>query len=53
LIFDGNLPSLGGGFGFDIATNRAVALDVRAIAHTLERIYLARRLTEELLGGAP
>jgi hypothetical protein len=53
LIFDGNLPSLGGAFGFDIATNRAVALDVRAIAHTLERIYLARRLTEELLGGAP
>jgi hypothetical protein len=53
LVFDGNLQSLGGSYGFDIATNRAVALDVRAIAHTLERIYHTRRLNEELLGGAP
>jgi hypothetical protein len=53
LVFDGNLHSLGGSYGFDIARNRAVAVDVRAIAHALERIYRARRLTEELFSGAP
>jgi hypothetical protein len=52
LVFDGNLPSLGGSYGYDMATNRSVAIDVRAIAHTLEHIYAAHRLTEELFGAA-
>jgi len=53
LLFDGNLHSLGGAYGFDIALNRAVAVDARAIRHALEVIYGARRLTRELAGGSP
>ncbi|HEU4582083.1 MAG TPA: S46 family peptidase [Polyangiaceae bacterium] len=51
LIFDGNLPSLGGTYGFDIARNRAVAVDARAITHTLDVIYGAQRITAELAGS--
>jgi hypothetical protein len=50
LIFDGNIHSLGGDFGFDDAKNRAVAVDARAIAHTLEVIYGAQHLVKELVG---
>jgi len=50
LIFDGNLPSLGGTYGFDIAKNRAVAVDARAIAYTLDAIYGAHALSAELTG---
>lgn len=53
LIFDGNLPSLGGAYGFDIASNRAIALDVRALLHALDVVYGARRLTAELSGPPP
>jgi len=48
LIFDGNIHSLGGTYGFDIARNRAVAVDARAIKYTLDAIYGARRVTAEL-----
>jgi hypothetical protein len=48
LIFDGNLHSLGGTYGFDIALNRAVAVDARAIKYTLDAIYGAHRVTAEL-----
>ncbi len=47
-IFDGNIHSLGGDYGFDDATNRAVAVDSAAILETLDQIYGARRLVEEL-----
>jgi hypothetical protein len=52
LVFDGNIHSLGGTYGFDIAVNRMVAVDVRAIAHALDVIYDADRLKEELAGAA-
>ena len=52
LVFDGNLPSLGGTYGFDIAKNRAVAVDARAILYTLDAIYGARALSAELTGKA-
>jgi hypothetical protein len=52
LVFDGNLHSLGGAYGFDIAVNRMVAVDVRAIAHTLDVIYGASRITNELSANA-
>ncbi|MEO8178482.1 MAG: S46 family peptidase [Deltaproteobacteria bacterium] len=48
LIFDGNIHSLGGTYGFDITRNRAVAVDARAIKYTLDAIYGARRVTAEL-----
>jgi hypothetical protein len=50
LVFDGNIHSLGGSYGFDISVNRTVAVDVRAIAHTLDVIYGASRITDELSG---
>jgi hypothetical protein len=51
LIFDGNLHSLGGEYGFDPATNRAVAVDSRAILETLGKIYGAGGLVDELRGA--
>jgi hypothetical protein len=56
LIFDGNLLSLGGDYGFDPAVNRAVAVDSRALLEALSRIYGATRIVDELRGapaGAP
>ncbi|MBT9560673.1 MAG: S46 family peptidase, partial [Myxococcales bacterium] len=50
LIFDGNIQSLGGDYGFDASVNRAVAVDARAILHTAKVIYRAERLVNELLG---
>ena len=49
LIFDGNIQSLGGDFGYDGATNRAVAVDVTAITEALKKIYHADRLAKELV----
>jgi hypothetical protein len=49
LIFDGNIQSLGGDFGYDGATNRAVAVDVTAITEALKKIYHADRLAGELV----
>jgi hypothetical protein len=48
LVFDGNLHSLGGTYGFDIALNRAVAVDARGILYTLDAIYGAHRVSAEL-----
>jgi len=50
LIFDGNIHSLGGDYGFDEALNRAVAVDARAIIHALTELYGAGALASELLG---
>ncbi|MEO8185500.1 MAG: S46 family peptidase [Deltaproteobacteria bacterium] len=51
VLFDGNLHSLGGAYGFDLTLNRAVAVDARAILQALEQIYGARRLTGEMVNG--
>jgi hypothetical protein len=48
VCFDGNINSLGGEYGFDPATNRAVAVDSRAVVETLEKIYRAEELLREL-----
>ena len=48
LIFDGNIQSLGGDFGYDPAVNRAVAVDITAIKAGLATIYHADRLVAEL-----
>jgi hypothetical protein len=50
LIFDGNIQSLGGDFGFDPAVNRAVAVDTGAIREALKSIYHADRLVGEIDG---
>jgi hypothetical protein len=48
LIFDGNLPSLGGSFGYDESVNRAVAVHAGAIIEVLRNIYGAGSLAQEL-----
>ena len=52
LIFDGNIQSLGGDYGFDPAVNRAVAVHSAGILEALDKIYGATRLLEELRGPA-
>jgi hypothetical protein len=48
LIFDGNIQSLGGDYGFDESVNRAVAVSSVALMEGLEKVYGATRLTTEL-----
>ncbi len=48
LIFDGNIQSLGGDFGYDGSVNRAVAVDTAALMEALTKIYHADRLAKEL-----
>lgn len=48
LVFDGNIESLGGNFGFDAAVNRTVAVNVGAMKESLARIYKADRIVKEL-----
>jgi len=52
LVFDGNIHSLGGAFGFDMAQNRMVAVDARAIVQALDKVYGADRIALELTGSA-
>jgi len=55
LVFDGNIQSLGGDYGFDEAVNRTVAVNSEAIIEALDKIYGAKRLVDELrpTGAAP
>jgi hypothetical protein len=48
LIFDGNIQSLGGDFGYDPAVNRAVAVNVGALREALSKVYHADRIVDEL-----
>ncbi len=48
LIFDGNIQSLGGDFGYDGSVNRAVAVNVGALREALAQVYHADRLLQEL-----
>jgi hypothetical protein len=48
LVFDGNIHSLGGAYGFDESVNRTIAVHSSAILEALSRIYGARRLVDEL-----
>jgi hypothetical protein len=48
LIFDGNLPSLAGNYGYEGARNRAVAVNGAGILEGLEKIYGATRILAEI-----
>lgn len=52
LIFDGNLPSLGGSFWYDESLNRAVAVDSAVLLAALKDVYHAQALVAELTGGS-
>lgn len=47
-LFDGNIHSLGGDFGYDGTSNRAVAVSTAAVQEALKQIYPAPRLLREL-----
>jgi hypothetical protein len=51
IVFDGNIQSLGGEYGFDEATNRTVSVHGEGILEGLRKVYDARRLLEELGQG--
>ena len=48
LIFDGNIYSLGGDYGFDDSINRAVAVHSAALLESLDKVYGARRILDEI-----
>jgi hypothetical protein len=48
LIFDGNIFSLGGDYGYDAAKNRAVAVDSRALIEGLRKVYHLDRIVAEI-----
>ncbi len=48
VVFDGNIYSLGGKYGFDPRNNRAVSVDARFIRMALDTVYGARHVTKEL-----
>jgi len=52
LVFDGNIQSLGGEYGFDESVNRAVSVHSEALIEALKTVYKADRVLEELRPGA-
>ncbi|HLL03997.1 MAG TPA: S46 family peptidase [Myxococcaceae bacterium] len=53
LVFDGNIQSLGGDYGFDESVNRAVSVHSDALIESLQKVYGATRVLEELRPKAP
>jgi hypothetical protein len=51
LIFDGNIFSIGGDYGYDAAKNRAVAVDSRALLEGLGKVYHLTRIVDEIQSG--
>ncbi|MEQ1722489.1 MAG: S46 family peptidase, partial [Pseudobdellovibrio sp.] len=48
LIFDGNIQSLGGDYGYDGKQNRAVSVHSAALIEALKSVYGASRIVDEL-----
>ena len=48
LLFDGNIFSLGGDYGYDAAKNRSIAVDSRALIAGLSKVYHADSLVSEI-----
>ncbi|HEX4861526.1 MAG TPA: S46 family peptidase [Rhizomicrobium sp.] len=47
-VFDGNIHSLGGNFGFDDTQNRSVVVSTAAITEALDKVYGAHAMVAEL-----
>ncbi|HEY3176877.1 MAG TPA: S46 family peptidase [Candidatus Polarisedimenticolia bacterium] len=52
LIFDGNIYSLGGDYGFVESVNRSVAVHSAALLEALDKVYGARRILDEIRPAA-
>jgi hypothetical protein len=50
-IFDGNIHSLGGDYGYDPALNRSIAVSAAAVGEALREVYHADALASELEGS--
>ena len=48
LVFDGNIHSTGGAYGFDAALNRTVSVSSQLVLEALRKIYGANALADEL-----
>jgi hypothetical protein len=51
LMFDGNIYSLGGDYGYDPVRNRAIAVDSRALLEAMTKVYHADRIVSEITAG--
>ena len=49
-VFDGNIHSLGGDYGYDAATNRSVTVSTAAVTEALSKVYGQENLVRELTG---
>ncbi|HUP24110.1 MAG TPA: S46 family peptidase [Thermoanaerobaculia bacterium] len=47
-MFDGNIHSIAGAYFFDPELNRTVAVHPAVMVESLDKVYRARRLLEEL-----
>jgi hypothetical protein len=52
-VFDGNIHSLGGNYGYDPRLNRSVHVTAAAIQEALSKVYGMDRLVQELNASAP
>jgi hypothetical protein len=50
VAFDGNLPSLGGAYGYEGVRNRTISVSAAAIVEALDKVYEREALVEELTG---
>jgi hypothetical protein len=50
-VFDGNIHSLGGDYGYDPVLNRAVAVSTASISEALRKVYGEDALAQELAGS--
>jgi V8-like Glu-specific endopeptidase len=48
LIFDGNIYSLGGDYGYDAKQNRSIAVDSRALLEGIKKVYHLDRVVDEI-----
>ena len=49
LVFDGNIHSLGGAYGYDARQNRAVSVHGDIILESLEKVYEAKSIVNEIM----
>jgi len=51
LLFDGNIFSLGGDYGYDAAKNRSICVDSRALLEGMRKVYHLDRIVDEIEGA--